>query len=53
VQTQWLYKKAQVGGLTNTLRFKHKKPIANLPSVLNLGKEIRAIVIPDNFFVCW
>ena len=41
---------AQVGGLTNTLRFKHKKPVANLPSVNKpYGKEIRgAIIAPSS-----
>jgi hypothetical protein len=47
------YMKAQVGGLTNTLRFKHKKPIANLPSIFKpYGKEIRgAIIVPDSRFL--
>lgn len=42
--------KAEIAGLTNTLRFKHKKPVANLPSVDKpYGKEIRgAIIAPDN-----
>ena len=41
---------AQIGGLTNTLRFKHKKPVANLPSVNKpYGKEIRgAIIAPSS-----
>lgn len=41
---------AQIAGFTNTLRFKHKKPVANLPSVDKpYGKEIRgAIIAPDN-----
>jgi hypothetical protein len=46
---------AQVAGFTNTLRFKHKKPVANLPSVDKpYGKEIRgAIIAPDeNHLFC-
>jgi len=41
---------AQIAGFTNTLRFKHKKPVANLPSVDKpYGKEIRgAIIAPDD-----
>lgn len=41
---------AQIAGFTNTLRFRHKKPIANLPGVDKpYGKEIRgAIIAPDN-----
>lgn len=40
---------AEIAGLTNTLRFRHKKPIANLPGVFKpYGKEIRgAIIAPD------
>jgi hypothetical protein len=43
----WL--RAEVGGLTNTLRFKHKKPLANLPAVGKVwGQEIRdCLVVPD------
>jgi hypothetical protein len=45
---------AQIGGLTNTLRFKHRKPIANLPSVNKpYGKEIRGAIIapsPKHYF---
>jgi len=42
------FMKAEIDGLTNTLRFKHKKPIANLPGVNKpYGKQIRgAIIIP-------
>ena len=37
------YVKAEIDGLTNTLRFKHKKPLVNLPSVeKQYGKEIRS-----------
>jgi hypothetical protein len=46
---------AQIAGFTNTLRFKHKKPVANLPGVDKpYGKEIRgAIIAPDdNHFFC-
>ena len=40
------FMKAEIGGFTNTLRFKHKKPIANLPSVHKpYGKEIRGAII--------
>jgi hypothetical protein len=41
---------AQIAGFTNTLRFKHKKPVANLPGVDKpYGKEIRgAIIAQDN-----
>lgn len=44
------FMKAEVDGFTNTLRFKHRKPIANLPGVGKpYGKEIRgAIIIPDD-----
>lgn len=46
---------ATIGGLANTLRFKHKKPIVNLPKVrLYLGKEIRGLlVVPnDDYLIC-
>lgn len=48
------YTIADAGGLTNTLRFKHRKPIANLPSVHKpYGKEIRAAIIPpDGMILC-
>ena len=44
----WL--KAEIDGLTNTLRFKHKKPLVNLPGVDKpWGKEIRGCLIsPDD-----
>ena len=36
------YVRAEIDGLTNTLRFKHKKPLVNLPGVDRpWGKEIR------------
>lgn len=37
---------ASAGGFTNTLRFKHRKPIANLPKVgVPWGEEIRSCII--------
>lgn len=47
--------KAEIAGLTNTLRFKHKKPICNLPGVTKAwGKEVRGCLIaPDeNHILC-
>lgn len=42
------YVKAEIAGLTNTLRFKHKKPLVNLPGVGKpWGKEIRGALIAD------
>jgi hypothetical protein len=42
------YVRAEVNGLTNTLRFKHKKPLVNLPGVDKpWGKEIRGSLIAD------
>jgi len=42
------YVKAEIAGLTNTLRFKHKKPLVNLPGVDKIwGKEIRGALIAD------
>lgn len=46
--------KAEIGGLTNTLRFKHKKPLVNLPGVDKpWGHEIRSCLIatPGNELV--
>lgn len=46
--------KAEIGGLTNTLRFKHKKPLVNLPGVDKpWGQEIRSCLIatPGNELV--
>jgi hypothetical protein len=38
--------KAEIGGLTNTLRFKHVKPCVNLPGVARLyGQEVRECLI--------
>ena len=48
------YLAARAGGLTNTLRFKHKKPIVNLPGTDKpYGKEIRELICceDDEFFV--
>ena len=40
----WL--KAEIAGLTNTLRFKHRKPLVNLPGVDKpLGAEIRGLLL--------
>lgn len=43
--------KAEIGGLTNTLRFKHKKPLVNLPGVDKpWGEEIRGCLIaPEGY----
>lgn len=39
--------KAEIAGLTNTLRFKHSKPLVNLPGVDKpWGKEIRGCLLP-------
>ena len=48
------YVKAEVNGLTNTLRFKHNKPLVNLPGVDKpWGKEIRGCLIaPDGYVLC-
>lgn len=42
--------KAEINGLTNTLRFQHKKPIVNLPQIPKLyWKEIReCLIAPDD-----
>ena len=43
------YLKAEIDGLTNTLRFKHKKPLVNLPGVDKpWGKEIRGALICES-----
>lgn len=43
------YITAEVGGLTNTLRFKHRKPLVNLPGVDKAwGKEIRSCLMADD-----
>jgi len=42
------YVSASINGLTNTLRFKHKKPLVSLPGVDKpWGKEIRGALIAD------
>jgi DNA polymerase III epsilon subunit-like protein len=40
---------AEIDGFTNTLRFKHKKPLVNLPGVDKAwGKQIRGSLIADD-----
>jgi hypothetical protein len=48
------YVKAEIDGLTNTLRFKHKKPLVNLPGVDKpWGKEVRGcLVAPEGYILC-
>lgn len=48
------YVRAEIDGLTNTLRFKHKKPLVNLPAVDKpWGKEIRGcLTAPDGYILC-
>ena len=48
------YVKAEVSGLTNTLRFKHQKPLVNLPGVDKpWGAEIRGCLIaPEGHLLC-
>jgi len=48
------YVKATVSGLTNTLRFKHAKPLVNLPSIDKpYGKEIRGcLTCPEGYTLC-
>lgn len=48
------YLKAEIDGLTNTLRFKHKKPLVNLPGVDKpWGKEVRgALTCKDDEVLC-
>ncbi len=48
------YLRAEIDGLTNTLRFKHKKPLVNLPSVEKpWGKEIRScLTAPQGSLLC-
>lgn len=48
------YVQATVAGFTNTLRFRHAKPLVNLPSVDRpLGKEIRScLASPDGYVLC-
>jgi hypothetical protein len=48
------YVRAEIDGLTNTLRFKHKKPLVNLPGVDRpWGKEIRGcLTAPEGYVLC-
>lgn len=48
------YLQATIAGLTNTLRFKHAKPLVNLPSVDKpYGEEIRScLTSPDDYILC-
>ena len=48
----WL--KAEIAGFTNTLRFKHYKPLVNLPGVDKpWGAEIRGcLTAPEGFVLC-
>lgn len=40
------YVRAEIAGFTNTLRFKHKKPIVNLPKVFKFyGDKVRGAII--------
>ena len=47
------YVKAEIDGLTNTLRFNHRKPLVNLPGVDKpWGKEIRGcLTVPDEDYI--
>ena len=47
--------KAEIAGFTNTLRFKHRKPIVNLPKVFKFyGDKIRGSIIApgENYVLC-
>ena len=48
------YVQATIAGFTNTLRFRHAKPLVNLPSVDKpYGKEIRGCLIaPEGYTLC-
>jgi DNA polymerase I-like protein with 3'-5' exonuclease and polymerase domains len=48
------YVKAEIAGLTNTLRFRHQKPLVNLPGVDKpWGMEIRGcLTAPDGYLLC-
>jgi len=48
------YVRAEIAGLTNTLRFKHQKPLVNLPGVDKpWGAEIRGcLTAPDGYVLC-
>jgi hypothetical protein len=44
------YVRAEIAGFTNTLRFKHKKPIVNLPKVFKFyGEQIRGSIISPTY----
>lgn len=45
---------ASIDGLTNTLRFQHRAPLANIPGVDKpWGKEIRSCIIaPEGYEIC-
>jgi hypothetical protein len=46
---------AEIHGFTNTLRFRHKKPIVNLPKVFKFyGEQIRGAIIPpsEEYLLC-
>lgn len=48
------YLKSEISGFTNTLRFKHKHPLVNLPAIYKpYGKEIRGVLIaPEGYTLC-
>lgn len=48
------YVQASVQGFTNTLRFRHAKPLVNLPAVDKpYGKEIRdCLIAPEGYVLC-
>ena len=48
------YLKAEIHGLTNTLRFKHRNPLVNLPGVDKpYGEEIRgSLIAPEGMVLC-
>ena len=48
------YVQASVAGITNTLRFRHAKPLVNLPAVDKpYGKEIRGcLTCPEGYTLC-
>jgi len=48
------YVQATIAGLTNTLRFKHAKPLVNLPSIDKpYGAEIRGcLTCPEGYTLC-
>ena len=48
------YVQATIAGFTNTLRFRHAKPLVNLPSVDKpYGKEIRGcLTTPEGYTLC-